>query len=279
MIWKNTPKLEVTTKVGCKVQCRYCPQDIFVQKYQSCSNPKMLLSFNDYCAVLDKLPKDIAIIFAGYSEPYLNPECSKMIKYAYNQGRKVSLFTTLVGMTLADVEVIKDVDFEELVLHIPDKYGYAKIPVNNEYKQVLKALIDIRREDGTKFINYANCQSEPNEEVVAILSGELRVFSELSDRAGNLDTEEVEKIEKIEGPIYCDQSWNLEHNILLPNGIVTLCCMDYSMVHILGNLLENKYEEILNSKEKLKVVESMKSKLDYDILCRKCIKAKKYLEF
>jgi hypothetical protein len=35
------------------------------------------------------------------------------------------------------------------------------------------------------------------------------------------------------------------HNVMLPNGDVSLCCMDYGLKHILGNLYEQDYEEII----------------------------------
>ena len=35
------------------------------------------------------------------------------------------------------------------------------------------------------------------------------------------------------------------HNITLPNGDVSLCCMDYGLEHIIGNLLEQDYEDVI----------------------------------
>jgi len=32
---------------------------------------------------------------------------------------------------------------------------------------------------------------------------------------------------------------------LLPNGDISLCCMDYSLDHILGNLFTQEYDEIM----------------------------------
>ena len=32
---------------------------------------------------------------------------------------------------------------------------------------------------------------------------------------------------------------------MLPNGDVSLCCMDYSLSYIIGNMFEQEYEEII----------------------------------
>ena len=46
----------------------------------------------------------------------------------------------------------------------------------------------------------------------------------------------------------CKSTPFYDRNVLLPNGDVVLCCMDYNLVHILGNLLTQTYEEIMQGK-------------------------------
>ena len=41
----------------------------------------------------------------------------------------------------------------------------------------------------------------------------------------------------------CDET--LYHNVVLPNGDVSLCCMDYGLKHILGNLYTQEYNDII----------------------------------
>ena len=50
---------------------------------------------------------------------------------------------------------------------------------------------------------------------------------------------------KIGGGYYCNRALRMNHNVLLPNGDVVLCCMDFGMQHVLGNLKRQSYEEIL----------------------------------
>ena len=69
----------------------------------------------------------------------------------------------------------------------------------------------------------------------------------------------------------CGQALN--HNILLPDGRVLLCCMDYGMKHVLGNLTEQSYAEIMNGKEIDKIKAAINGDESIDILCRRCSSA------
>lgn len=57
--------------------------------------------------------------------------------------------------------------------------------------------------------------------------------------------------------------------MLLPDGTVVLCCMDYGMEHIMGNLLFDSYEDIINGREANKIRRNMAEETER-ILCRKC---------
>ena len=60
---------------------------------------------------------------------------------------------------------------------------------------------------------------------------------------------------------------------MLPDGRVLLCCMDYGMKHVLGNLTEQSYEEIMNGKEIDKIKAAINGDESIDILCRGCSSA------
>jgi sulfatase maturation enzyme AslB (radical SAM superfamily) len=85
----------------------------------------------------------------------------------------------------------------------------------------------------------------PHERVV--INGSNKI-----SRGGNL----WERPEKESG--VCYNSPSFQQNVVLPNGDVYLCCMDYGLKHKLGNLYEQKFEEL-------------KRERDYEI-CHKCEK-------
>ena len=85
------------------------------------------------------------------------------------------------------------------------------------------------------------------------------------------------KIPKKYGPLLCTKASNygidvIDQNVLLPNGDVCLCCMDYGMDHVLGNLLHQDYDSLFTGEKFLEVKEKMKAQ-DSDIMCRVCTKS------
>ena len=74
-----------------------------------------------------------------------------------------------------------------------------------------------------------------------------------------------------DGKVVCSLcGTGLNHNNLLPDGTVLLCDFDYGMEHILGNLLEETYENIMSGNEWKKVYAGMSGDLSQNILCRRC---------
>jgi hypothetical protein len=80
---------------------------------------------------------------------------------------------------------------------------------------------------------------------------------EMWSRAGNLQVEQTLKPELFElrdkyksvdngdELMTCNCVERLYHNVLLPNGDVSLCCMDYGLKYVLGNLYNQEYNDII----------------------------------
>ena len=267
--------IEINTTVGCRVDCDFCPQTLLMDKYSSQANIEnvsygnpVLMSFENFKTCLDKLPKEVTISFGGLSEPFLNPECSKMIVYAHESEHSISVFSTLVGMTLEDVKQLEHIPFVTFVIHLPDEPMYAKIAVNKNYIEVLKKLLS------SNIKNIKGMTMGPlHPKIKEVLDTEIEEDVMIS-RAGNLENVKNNFKKKL-GPLSCNiaskQSLEdkLDYNQLLPNGDVILCCNDYGLQNILGNLLESDYESLFHSEAFKKIREKMKSH-DSDIICRNC---------
>lgn len=240
--WQNTAyaALEITTAVpvhGCPNHCAVCPQD----KLSTAYNGVQTLSYVNFVKLIDKIPKDVLISFAGFCEPFVNVACAAMIRYAHSKGHKVSVFTTGLGMSVNDLEQIRDIPFTGIqggfVLHLPDLDGYF---VQNNwpgYMELMSAFAN------TKITNFETT-------TMGTLSHDLqKLFPNtpkrlLYSRAGNVDRPDVIRV-NLNGVATCGCQERLYHNVLLPNGDVSLCCMDYGLNHILGNLYRQSYEEII----------------------------------
>lgn len=126
--------LEFSLTIGCKMDCKYCPQELLLHKYyEENTRRESKLSFDNFKIALNQVRSGAEISFAGMSEPFANRACADMIVYAHDNGYKVSLLTTAIGMTRGDYEKIKDIPFDSFVLHIPDLEMHSKIPITNDY--------------------------------------------------------------------------------------------------------------------------------------------------
>lgn len=66
----------------------------------------------------------------------------------------------------------------------------------------------------------------------------------MSDRAGNLENKDNKLASKhLSGKIACSRSRILNHNVLLPDGSLVLCCNDFGLDYVLGNLNTDTYDD------------------------------------
>lgn len=253
------PTLEFTTSIdtrnGCVVDCVYCPQRTLQEKYKG----ERFLSFENFKKVVDKLPKEIRVTFAGFTEPFLNPKCTDMLLYAHEKGHPVSIFTTGVGLTIKDYKRIKHIPYAGepnggFTLHIPDADRKAKHPITESYVELIEYMYMCWRKG--QLINFnVMSMGAPHESVSHLWSTPHQ--PEMWSRAGNLFHEAILKPELMnrkndfqsvyhgEGPKTCGCIEELYHNVMLPNGDVSLCCMDYGLKHILGNMFTQEYEDVV----------------------------------
>ena len=273
----DSPIIEVTPKVGCSVNCRFCPQKLLLSRYyKDNSNRKSEMSFDDFKIFLEKISANTILDWSGFVEPFLNPASIDMMEYADSKGFEQTLFTTLQGLDYESFERVLRIPFDEVILHTADSFGYANIPVTEQYLSMIKDIIAAKKADGSPFLTGANCQFEPSEKVTAITAGKVKIYCEMSDRAGNLDNEDKRLVSKhSSGKIRCSRSRRLNHNVLLPDGSLVLCCNDFGMDYVLGNLNKDTYEDIQNSDIMKKIISEMNSDLDRSVICRNCMFAKR----
>ena len=269
----TSPMIEITTKLGCAVNCKFCPQELYIKEYLKEGNPDTVLSFENYRICIDKLPENTIVEFAGFTEPFFIARCMEMIQYAKNRGHRVNLFTTLRGLKLDQIDQLLEIEFEEFVLHVPDREGYAVIPVDEEYREIIKRLSVAKKPNGNSFIDYACAQGTVEDEITELLGNDIRIYVVLNDRAGNLQDSCLYGKKGIRGRIRCELSKDINHNVLLPDGRVILCSNDWGLKHVMGNLIHETYEQILDGDEANRIREAMMNEGGAFVLCRNCFQA------
>lgn len=257
--WKLTdvPTMEFTTSIdvknGCVVDCVFCPQRTLQESYKG----ERFLSLDNFKLSLDKIPKEVRITFAGFTEPWLNPKCTDMVLYAHEKGHPISIFTTGIGMTLDDLEKIKHIPFAgapngSFTLHLPDTERKAKHPITDKYIKLIERFGELKNEIHNFQVMTMGTVHESVSHIFPTAHS-----PEMWSRAGNLSREMILKPELLnrsnefksvyhgDKPKTCGCVEKLYHNVILPNGDVSLCCMDYGLKNIIGNIFTQSYEEIV----------------------------------
>lgn len=242
--------IEITTNIGCINMCSYCPQELLIKSYAKISAIKyMTLETFKYC--ISKINSDMTINFTGFSEPFLNKDCMEMIKLASSLNYKLLISTTLVGFNIKDKEELENIKFERFDVHLPSEKG-ENIPKSSRHIELIKS------------INIPNIKYHYHGDKLYHKFNFLKVRHVLThSRAGN-----VEKINdiNIKGPVICKRNFN--YPVLLPNGDLVICCMDYGLKHIIGNLFEQTMEEIYNG-DKFKYFYNL-TRQNTGSMCHKC---------
>jgi hypothetical protein len=95
-------------------------------------------------------------------------------------------------------------------------------------------------------------------------------------RADSLDLDQIKgqpikMAPKHSASLTCYSSPFYDRNVLLPNGDVVLCCMDYNLKHIVGNLLEQDYEDIFKNQVFLDII-ALNEKPEFTkcSICKSC---------
>lgn len=248
--YENDNKLnsvEVTLQIGCILNCRYCPQKALISTYfKQDVNRTRQMSMDTFRRVLSQVKRGGTIVFSGMCEGFLNPECAKMIRLAYDEGYRINLLTTLMGFHEEYFSILEGVKFDAITLHIPDEENNAKFEITEEYLSNLKQFQKMFPISGY------SCHGTIHSQVKDLIDGNCMLLSEktINNRAGNI--EEGAAV-KPKGKLTClvgfagnYGNWTPE---VLPDGTLVLCCMDYGMKHVLGNLNSQTAGGILHGEE------------------------------
>ncbi|TXI06238.1 MAG: radical SAM/SPASM domain-containing protein [Rhizobium sp.] len=267
-------RLEVTTNIGCSLACAYCPQSVLVRAYraraQDGERRYRVMSramFSDYIATV---PTGTPIHFSGFSEPFHAPDCLDMIADALSKGHEVQLFSVVDRISATQAEQLLEFPLSRFVIHVPDANGLMKLQVTEEYLNVLKILA---RDPRVEFLTIG--VSHP---MTRNLLSRINSTRRVHDRAGNIliqspivgtayDQEET-RVRLRNGSIVC-RSDRMLSNVLLPNGDVQFCAMDYALRHTIGNLARQSYQEIVTGPEIRQLIHDMADD-SVPLLCRTC---------
>jgi len=202
--------IEITTAVPCPVQCPYCPQDQLRTIYTG--NPVM--SFELFRSCIGKIDVGVDIHFTGMCEPFENFACMDMIEYAFEKGHKVAISTTLPDNTYPIIGRLCELPWKMFDVHLPS--GAEKM--DYEYQGQSLEYVRKNKPSGLKIHYFAD-------------------YGKMVHRAGHRKAKVRASRQKKQlhfGGVTCRRDFS--QPVLLPDGSLVLCCEDYGLNAILGNL-------------------------------------------
>lgn len=254
------PILEISTVVGCRLACAACPQAVHVRSY-SAPGRDTVMAMETFTRCLAKVPRSVEIMFAGMAEPWLNPHATAMVLQAFEHGHQVSVFTTTVGMTLATAAQLCGLPFRLFCVHLPDRDGRMRLTVGDHYLTVLRAVLTAVPGHDLTVIGplHPNVREVVGRDVPDASPG-------LCSRAGL-----VFPVPRKTGRLRCTACGpDLDHNVLLPDGTVVLCCMQYDLRHTLGNLGTDTYASLFHGPGHALVRQGLAGDETVALSCRTC---------
>jgi radical SAM protein with 4Fe4S-binding SPASM domain len=271
------PAMEITTMVGCPLMCTFCPQKNLHKAY---GKDTKYMTVNTLTTVLDKLPINTRIDFSGMAEPWSNPDCTLMLEETLKRGFKVAIFTTLYGMKCEEVnKVVKlleqyNTQVEIVCIHLPDANGnMLGWRYTDEWKQCFEIISKTKVSCGVGAMTMDG-SGKVHSDIVSF--AKISYQAELHTRADSLDIEQIggqtiKQTPRHSKALTCRSTPFYDRNVLLPNGDIVLCCMDYNLKHIIGNLLKQDYNDIFKNNELLELIKiNETSEFSKCSICKSC---------
>ncbi|MGE4546610.1 MAG: radical SAM protein [Desulfurella sp.] len=266
--------IEFTMQVGCGVGCSFCPQSIFVKNYKSDIKRFTLENFKRALNNIEGSPIK-GIKFSGFSEPLEHSEIYDFIIEAYKKNFHVELITTLKNFSKEGFEKIKDLPIRCHVSIQPPNANNRKGLKDTDAWNNIELLLSLKPTCDLVFGCLDNNLTKENKNDIKKLADKLNItvkYEKYTTRAGYLGNSIIHKKQKL----LC------KHNmgpVALPNGDLALCCMDFGLRHIIGNIFDQRYIDILNSDKLLEILKIMLGRTQGDILCHTCEYAKPVPDF
>jgi hypothetical protein len=126
--------LEATSK--CNKSCYICPRDNFNRK-------DIDMTVKTFSKLLDWLPKECDVFFAGYGEPLMNENLVKFVNKFYERGNETSVMTNGKLLSIEKIKELFDNGLDRLQISIILKDGIDQVlkytemvPENNRKSKI-----------------------------------------------------------------------------------------------------------------------------------------------
>ena len=256
---KRFKKIYIEITNICNLSCPFCMPDGRKKEYMSMENFKQIIR---------KIKLYTSYIYLHVKgEPLLHPAINEMIEYAVNEGLQVNLTTNGTKIENLKSKKIRQLNYSMQSSNQVDQIQQT-IQKMREYIEGTAIYLSLRMwssaiKDDIEIINML--KQEFNKEVL-LNKKELapNIFLSVEEEFTWPDLEGQQEEERG----YCYGL--LEHIAILVDGSVVPCCLDHKGQVVLGNILKQEMEEILQSDRTKQMIEGFRNRKVTEALCKKC---------
>jgi len=250
---------EIETYRGCNAKCKMCFMDKMADKNHQMSEElyeKIINEAGSYSQSIEMF------ILARNGEPLLDSKLEQRIKLAKKHGMKlVSISTNASLLTEKRARAIIESGLDDIRFSIDGttKESFEKIREGLKFKKVMENclnFIKLRNQYGMKpiiQIRFVSQEDNQGQEesfkefwLNELSSQDIIAIRKMHNWGGTLDSYSENKIKKYI-PIPCKSLWN--SMVILVDGTVPLCAMDYNADVLLGNANKSGLKEIWDSSQ------------------------------
>lgn len=257
--WGTPFTLEITTTLGCPVNCFYCPQELLKKNGKG---RKKKLVYSDFVKAINNIDIRAEIHWTGYSEPCLSSDLEEMVRYVSIKKLPQYISTTLSGFNESVEFLINSKDFYAFQLHLPDNAGLMKgLRVDESYVDRVRRCLQVKYEQGLASTITLTCFGDDYHPLIKDVVKPWETMrggcgTKIYSRAGSLDMDKMKEYglrgfssyenqsSKSDSPNYFCNRQKLNSPVLIPDGSLSICSFDYGLRMTYGNLFTDKLSDI-----------------------------------
>lgn len=252
-------QFEVTN--NCNLKCKMCPVNNGMKRQ------KGFMDFNLFKKIVNENPKLEFGLFFNWGEPLLHPQIHDILGYAKNRGIK-TFITTNITLLNSEEKMTKflECNLERITISLDGfEDSYTKIR-KYDYKIIekrLKQLIKLRNKLELKTKIDINMVIMPETEKYV-----PRFFKKWKNIVDRIQIQPSISFTPIKRKSRCKEFWR-GNLIVLWDGKVVPCCVDYEGQMILGDANKESLNKIWNSPN-AKQFRQMHNKKIFPKVCQNC---------
>ena len=290
--------ISVEPTTSCNLRCPECPSGL-----RSFTRPTGMLDNQQYQGIVDQLAnKLLYLLFYFQGEPYLHPQFTEMVKYANSKG--IYTATSTNAHFLNDEMAKKTVEsgLDRLIISIDGttQETYQSYRVGGKLEKVLEGTENIikwkkKLKSKTPHVIFQFLVVKPNQhqiqEVqalakslgvneVGLKTAQIYDYEHGSELMPTID--KYSRYRKTTDGSYevktgtTNSCWKMWHSCVITwDGQVVPCCFDKDAEHSLGQLQENSFKEVWQSKAYQDFRQSLLQSRDQIEMCQNCTEGTK----